>query len=264
MRVGWLADNPGYVGGAELTHAEFAQAAPDGVEIVSCPPAGIVSGLDRYVAHNVTSYRLRDLGEIDAPFFWFHHDLSPHVDPPLRAWLHENAEHIFCSEMHRRRYGFKGGHLIPPPLDLDSFKAPRQSRKRRSGACSISSWRTPSKGGNLVSEWSAKNGPIDVFGPGRFTPSGPEVNVLGPVAPDQVARTLWGYDTFVFLPVAPEPFGRCVAEAHAAGLKIVTNKLVGALEWLGKPGLRTAAEDFWALVLGDDVNALAVELEQAA
>ena len=37
MRVGWIADDPGYVGGAELTQAEFRAAAPEGVEVVDCP-----------------------------------------------------------------------------------------------------------------------------------------------------------------------------------------------------------------------------------
>ena len=38
MRVGWLHDDPGYVGGAELTMREFRDAAPKGVRVVDCPP----------------------------------------------------------------------------------------------------------------------------------------------------------------------------------------------------------------------------------
>ena len=38
MRVGWLFDQGEAIGGAELTQAEFRAAAPDGVEVIDCPP----------------------------------------------------------------------------------------------------------------------------------------------------------------------------------------------------------------------------------
>ena len=56
MRIGWLHDPVKYVGGAELSGREFRAAAPEGVEVVDCPPGGIETGLDTYVAHNVTRY----------------------------------------------------------------------------------------------------------------------------------------------------------------------------------------------------------------
>jgi hypothetical protein len=55
-RVGWLADEAGYIGGAELTTAEFRAAAPEGVEIVDCPPGAVVKGLRRYVIQNCVLY----------------------------------------------------------------------------------------------------------------------------------------------------------------------------------------------------------------
>jgi glycosyltransferase involved in cell wall biosynthesis len=59
------------------------------------------------------------------------------------------------------------------------------------------------------------------------------------------------YETFVFLPTVIEPFGRLVAEAWAAGCRIVTNDLVGAKYWIQNDpdAIETAAEDFWKLVL---------------
>jgi hypothetical protein len=54
MRIGWLADSGGIVGGAELTTAEFRAAAPDGVEIVDCPHGAIITGLDAYVSRTAS------------------------------------------------------------------------------------------------------------------------------------------------------------------------------------------------------------------
>jgi glycosyltransferase involved in cell wall biosynthesis len=53
------------------------------------------------------------------------------------------------------------------------------------------------------------------------------------------------------LPTVIEPFGRLVAEAWAAGCRIVTNDLVGAKYWIQNDpdAIETAAEDFWKLVL---------------
>ena len=52
------------------------------------------------------------------------------------------------------------------------------------------------------------------------------------------------------LPTEPEPFGRAVVEAWAAGCQLVVNGLVGAVHYLQHdPGaLETAAADFWAVV----------------
>jgi hypothetical protein len=58
-RVGWLADAATIKGGAELTQEEFRRAAPEGVEIVDCPPGGVVPGLDVYAIHNCITYSLR-------------------------------------------------------------------------------------------------------------------------------------------------------------------------------------------------------------
>jgi hypothetical protein len=63
-RVGWLADKAGYVGGAELTTAEFRAAAPEGVEIVDCPPGAVVKGCDRYVIQNCVLYTPKDLDRL--------------------------------------------------------------------------------------------------------------------------------------------------------------------------------------------------------
>ena len=61
MRVGWLADQAGYTGGAEITQDEFRQAAPATVEIVDCPPGNVDPDCDVYAVHNCVQYELEDL-----------------------------------------------------------------------------------------------------------------------------------------------------------------------------------------------------------
>ena len=250
-RVGWLQDPVHYVGGAELTAREFRDAAPAEIEIVCCPPGLVDETCDKFCAHNVVHYEAADLHALRAkPITWFHHDLSCWIRPEVKAWLDDHARHIFCSPMQRDRYGIDG-ECIPPALDLDSFKPPRQSRRHRKGTCSIAQWRNHGKGAFLLAEWAAKNGEVDVYGDGEYQPFGRNINPKGPLAPDKVAQTLWKYETLVFLPLEVEPFCRTIAEAHAAGCRVVTNKKVGATYWLTeKPGaLETASEDFWRAVL---------------
>ena len=246
MSVGWLQDNPGYIGGAELTCQEFRAAAP--VEIVDCPPGGVVEGLEHYVAHNVVHYRIDDMPLGNTT--WFHHDLSPDIQPDVQAYLDHHASHIFCSPLQREKYGIDG-KCIPPALDLDAYKPTRQTKRHRKGTCSIAQWRNPGKGAQAILEYAAANGRVDVYGDGGFAPHGRDLENMGPIAPADVAQTLWGYETFVFLPFEIEPFCRTVAEAHYAGCKVVTNRLIGANYWLEHPeALHTAARDFWLEVLG--------------
>lgn len=248
MKVGWLADPSAYTGGAELTQADFRAAAPDGVEIIDCPPGGVAEDLDLYVANNVTAYTVADVEPI-SELRWYHHDLSPHIDPGVREILN-GGRHIFCSPAQRDRYGI-GGELVPPPLDPGRFKPPRQSAKRREGTCSIASWQNPGKGAVALSRWAQANEPVAVYGDGPFAPRHPAIDYKGGLEPGMVAQTLWRYQRFVFLPFAFEPFCRCVVEAQMAGCEVVTNGLVGGLYWLkGRArAIETAAEDFWRVVL---------------
>jgi hypothetical protein len=251
MRIGWLHDPVKYMGGAELSGREFRAAAPEGVEVVDCPPGGIETGLDTYVAHNVTRYAPEDFQRIkSAPVVWFHHDLSPWIKPGVQEWLDNEAIHLFCSPAQRDRYGLDG-KCIPPALDLDRYRPTRQIRKHRKGAVSIAQWRGPGKGARGIVEWARENGPLDVYGGGDFIPFGEGLEFMGDIAPQNVANVLLNYRTFVFLPTDFEPFCRCVVEAWASGCELVVNRNIGAAYWIQeKPeALRTAASDFWSAVL---------------
>lgn len=247
-RIGWLADEAGYVGGAELTTAEFRAAAPEGVEIVDCPPGAVVKGLDAYVIQNCVLYTPKDLERTTGSVTKFWHDVGPHLQPGVREWLNTNAKHICCSPVQAEYMGLDDAVCIPPPVDLARFEAAAaEVNGSRSGVVSVGQWRNYGKAPHRVAEWARGEGcEVDFFGAGVFAPHGSKE-----VAYDAMPALLAQYRTFVHLPIVIEPFGRLVAEAHAAGCEIVTNNLVGAKYWITEnpDGLYTAGEDFWRTVL---------------
>lgn len=252
MKVGWLADNSAYVGGAEMTQAEFRAATPEGIEVVDCPKDGVVPGLDRYVLHNVGTYTAGDIDRIDAPMVKYLHDVWPHsLDPRVRDTVLAEAKLIFCSPLQRDHMGLDG-ECIPPALPIDTFKPPRQHKRngKREGTCSIAQWRNPDKGPFRIDEWAAQNGIVHAYGPGDFHPRGAAVEYRGDLEGPGVREAMWTHERFVFLPNAIEPFCRTLVEAYFAGCEIVTNLLIGARHYLedDPEALRTAADDFWQAV----------------
>jgi glycosyltransferase involved in cell wall biosynthesis len=246
MRIGWLADEADLTGGAELTQAEFRAAAPEGVETVTCSPGRVDPDCDRYVIHNCVSYTLQDLQVIGgkrAVKYW--HDVGPHLQPDVRAWLDRYAVRVCCSPVQADYMGI-AARCIPPAVDLSRFDeaASRVNGDRRGAVC-VGSWRNYGKAPHSAAKWGAENGGIDFYGGGMFAPPG-SLEVEYDAMPDLLAR----YRTFVFLPAVIEPFGRLVAEAWAAGCEVVTNNLVGARYWIetDPDALETAATDFWATV----------------
>lgn len=250
MRVGWLHDNPGYIGGAEMTQAEFRAAAPDNVEVIDCPPGNVTPDLPTYVVHNHYGYSAEDLDNLSGKVVRYYNDLRPlRVEPDVA---------IFCSPGQQERMNVDASEqrCVPPAANYSAFKPNRQQRRNqeRKGAVSIAQWRNPGKGGQYVAEWArAGDEDIDVFGPGPFKPEGLGIRYHGELDQAAVAQTLWEYERFVFLPFEFEPFCRSVAEAHFAGCDVVTNRLVGAAHYLENDplALETAARDFWRVVLGE-------------
>ncbi len=245
-RAGWLADSSENPGGAELTQAEFRAAAPEGVEVVDCPTGGVVPGLDVYVIHNNVTYTLADMEVIDGPCIRYWHDVGPHVQPAVRQWLDDHALYVCCSPVQAKYMGLDAT-CIPPPVDLTRFEqAAARMNGNRSGQVCVGSWRNYGKAPHKVAEWAQDNGPVDFFGDGPLAPHGSR-----PVPYEAMPALLAQYETFVFLPLVLEPFGRLVVEAWAAGCAVVTNGQVGAVYWINeKPeALETAAADFWQLVL---------------
>lgn len=247
MRVGWLVDIPDLPGGAEFTQAEFRAAAPEGFEIVDCPPDGVDLGCDLYVIQNCVQYGIEEIRLIaNRPLLKYWHDVGPWIQPEVRELLDERATYVCCSPIQAEYMGIKA-HLIPPPVDLARFtEAAEHVNGDRAGNVSVGSWRNYGKAPHKVSEWASQNGPVDFFGGGFLAPRGSQ-EVSQEAMPALLAR----YQRFVFLPVVIEPFGRLVAEAWAAGCEIVTNELVGAGYWIREnpDAIETAAADFWKIVV---------------
>jgi glycosyltransferase involved in cell wall biosynthesis len=249
ITVGWLADEVGYVGGAEMTAVEFRHHAPAGVTIVDCPP-GHVARCDRYVVQNCVTYPLNDIRAVTTRRtikYW--NDVGSWLDPAVRHCLERpTVEAIYCSRLQAEYMGHADGLLIPPPVNFQLYeRAAASMNGNRAGVVCVGSWRNMGKGAQNVARWAEQHGPVDFYGGGPFAPEeSRQIAYLG--MPALLAR----YQTFVFLPSVIEPFGRSVAEAWAAGCEIVTNQLVGAVEWLNDDGadaIRNAADDFWGIVL---------------
>lgn len=254
MRVAWLADDGDYIGGAELTQAEFREAAPDGIVIVQVPPETLelASECDAACVFNCVSYPEATLRALTGrPVVRYWNDVAPHGSEKLTRWLLANSTNVFCSPLHWERFPWLNGnrpeyHLIPPPVDLGRFQEACKRHPERAGAVALGPWMNPGKAPHLALEWAqAKGVEITFGGGGPFAPQGSLA-----IAYEDVPELLAQHETFVHLPTALEPFGRTVAEAWAAGCKVVTNRLVGARWWIEEQpeALDTAAEDFWKLV----------------
>jgi len=245
MRVGWLADSGDYTGGAELTQAEFRDAAPMNVEIIDVKPDK-PQVCDRYVVHNCVQYFLEDFAPLKGkPVVKYWHDVGPWLQAGVKDWLRSNARHICCSPLQAEHMELLDAKLIPPAVDLSRFVAAAASMNGgRDGIVSVGSWRNFGKAPHRAAEWA--KGRLDFFGGGPFAPPGSME-----VAYEGMPALLAQYETFVFLPTVIEPFGRIVAEAWAAGCEIVTNDLVGAGYWLENDpeAIDRAGEAFWNVVL---------------
>lgn len=242
MRIGWLQDDPGYVGGAELTANDLRAAAPDDVEIVTCDPGRVEDHLDLYIVHNCMFYDElvdRPVGKVVR---FIHDDRGPGpIDGDTR---------IFYSPLQRKFSGLDG-HLCPAPLDAERFKPTRQINRHRKGAVHIGTFGHPGKGQEFLEEWAIENGGLTVYGHGPFPPSGPAIDFKGPIEHKDVPNALWNHATFVHLPRDLEAYGRGVVEAWAAGCELVVNRNVGALYWIQEDpeAIATAAETFWEVAL---------------
>jgi hypothetical protein len=251
MRVGWLFDRAAYVGGAELTMTEFAAAKPDDVELVDCPHGSVDPDCDRYVLHNCVTYTPDEIRTaIQKPTFKYWNDVGPWIDEEVRKLLDEATTQICCSPLQAEYMGLDVALLIPPPVPLDEFRAAAEHvNGDRRGAVCVGSWRNHGKGAHNVARWAAENNTtVEYYGAGPFAPPGAQ-RVEYADMPDLLAQ----HEVFVHLPDVIEPFGRCIAEAWAAGCTIVTNELVGAKWYITEnpEAMDTAAATFWDAVLGE-------------
>jgi glycosyltransferase involved in cell wall biosynthesis len=237
----------GSIGGGELTLREFAAAAPDDVEL-----ADSLDDADVAIVGNCATLPTTLIDKLKRlPVIRYRNDLANAGVPALISWLDENAVPIFTSPFHRLLADGGDAEIVPPALDFDSLIHPPGESIERGGAVAIAPWQNHGKGQQMLAEWARRNGPVDVYGPGPFVPQGEGLRYMGALDPADVPATLWRYEQFVHLPTDPEPFGRAVVEAWAAGCELICNLLVGALYYLDEGTehlLYDAAERFWQIV----------------
>ena len=238
MKVAWLADTVEFAGGAELTQAEFRAAAPRGVEVVECPPgrAGRARRLRRRLpAQHDRRYPAETVDALAGkPALRYWHDLA-RPDSAAHATLvcgtrsstRPTSSPRRCTASASRTRFLRARDLIPPAIGLARYGA-SAGRKRARGACWLGSGQHAGKGLLQACEWAEANEPVDFWGH-LAVPETARVRVKGPVPHDHVQTILRLYKRFVFLPTHPEPFGRAVVEAWAAGCELIVNRNVGAL-----------------------------------
>lgn len=257
MKVGWLADAVAYTGGAELSLQALAAAAPEDVELISCPAGEVDPACDTYVIGNCTQYSVADLERTKPTRIKIVSDMWPAGKPEVRADLLKTAKLVMRSPLHVDRFPHdlirKHVTLLPPPIDLERFRAAASERPRMPDSNCWLGMAFYGKGVRQLDEWSDANGPVDFYGHGPVSPSSNTVQHKGGVPYESVPAVLAAYERFVFLPTQVEPFARTVVEAWAAGCELIVNRNIGALHWIeNEPAaLETAAADFWKVVRDD-------------
>ena len=259
MRIGWLADKQdGIVGGAELSTKTLRLAAPDWAEIVPMLP-GRVTDADAYVVSNCKTYDMNIVKHLQhKPVIKVVRDLWIAGDPFLRQWLLANSDLcIFTSRFHRENFTFPVDSPVafcPPPVDLERFWRKPNNLVQRSGVIWLGQMTNPHKGVAEAVAWATEHQTrVDFYGDGWCNQhiSGRWAKYWGWADYDKVPALLASYERFLFLPRWPEPCGRTVIEAWAAGCELIVNDLVGATEWIADPYLLEpgrAAAHFWQLV----------------
>jgi glycosyltransferase involved in cell wall biosynthesis len=257
MIIGWLMDDPGYKGGAELDSELLIAAAPDDIVVTVLPPDDTEAsvGTDGFIVGNCTQYKPDCIETLyHAPVIKRVYDVWPHGDETLKRWLLDNSRAIIPvnpTQMERAHLETNAKVVpIPCAVDLTAFRLD-WGVQQRAGYVWIGRL-YEGKGIAPLARWAEKQKiQIDVYG------YGPEVGMVdgnlrycGEVQPDRVASVLARYETFVFLPTQFDPCPRSVIEAWAAGCKLVLNRNVGTLWWLenNEAALLNAAETFWTTV----------------
>ena len=263
-RVGWLEDDVGYVGGAEMSGNALRTSKPDWAQIVPCEPQyRPPEDIDVFIIQNQVTY----------PAYWIEElALAPVVkqirDPwfagsaKLRRWLLDNADLLLFSsptQVEAFDYPFDNRYeVIPVPLDLQPFRDAAKPEGERAGnvfvgRCDVF------KGAHAAVDWALREmQPLDLFGVrgfggGKFMDFGELPDVIrfhGQVPYSAIPEVLGGAKRFVFFPSWPEAFGRSVAEAWAAGCKLLVEGRVGALDWIHNDpdALERGTEMFWGAV----------------
>lgn len=255
MRLGWLADPPSQIiGGAELCVEQLARDRPAGVEIVPCPPGGIVRDVDAYAVHNCTRYTLAEFlttADRTRPILKLVYEQWWHGDPALRAYfLATSALALFLSPPHLVQFPHRiqcPTGIMPTIVDLEPFRDLKDDRRR--GTMWLGQMTSFHKGVEDAVGWAVDHGEtVDFYGGGWMRPPDhPNVRDHGQVPHDEVPALMAAHERFLFLPTLLDTCSRTIFEAWASGMELVTNENVGATWWIeNAPELiETGSSTFW-------------------
>lgn len=264
VKIGWLADQVGIVGGAELSGSELINSKPDWAEIHFCPvnrrPPDDIS---LFIIQNSVTYGRRWIDVLDGKQLIKHFRDPWHPgDVVFRHWVMDHIDMaIFNSHLAikstpwRIRRGTKVG-VCPPPVDLDAFRRSALPEDKREGNIFVGRVDL-TKGAHLAIHWALDyERPLDLFGSINYNFGElPEyIRFHGPQPYTVMPRIFGKAKRFVFLPVGEESYSRTTVEAWAAQVpELVLNRgKIGALEWIEQQpdaleGNRPV-ELFWDLV----------------
>lgn len=261
VRVGWLQSRIGIQGGAELSCGTLVQSAPEWAEVVYCPATQRPPDVDVFVIQNSTTYHEKWIEEL------CRRPVVRHVRDPwyagaavLRRWLLDNAALlIFSSQVQLDAFGYETActiRIIPPPVDLEPFKAACKPTDERQGSVFVGRVDVY-KGAHRVVDWALRTGePLALIGE-VMMPFGslpPFIQLMGKAPYGEMPAILGRAKRFVFMPEWPEAFGRTVVEAWAAGCELMLDGRIGAAWWIREQperlGLEGPVTEFWEAVRG--------------
>ena len=262
VKVGWLADNLGIIGGAEISDAIFIEQAPEDVEVVRCPPDRRPStDIDIFVLGNCITYGEQWIEALETkPVVMHIHDLWPYGSPILRRWILDEARLVLFNspkqwDMFRYRVNVPKAY-IHVPVDVEGIKrAVEEYDGRREGIIWLGRVEA-GKGVQYAVDWALINDKrIDFYGlvnDARARRSiVPPCRYCGQIAHSDVLGLLAQYDMFWYAPVLGDLYCRSVVEAQAAGLKMMLSGDTHALwGWMNLNASANAPECFWTLVRG--------------
>lgn len=266
-KIGWLHDRIGIIGGSELSEAHLRRAAPEWVEeIVLCPPnRRPPSDIDLWILQNTITYGDRWIPVLEKkPVIKQIRDFWWAGSPVFRRWVLDNVQLLtFSSPTHEQHFVPAYNEtvrveVIPPPLDLEPFRAASLPIEERQSAVFLGRIE-PGKGAHHAVDWALRNEePLDLYGNDRmkyipWTEVAGLVRHFSRVPYAKIPDILGRAKQLVFMPDVVEAFGRIVPEAWAAGCDLVLDmeeEKIGSWYWISErpEDIERGAEMFWQAV----------------
>jgi len=260
VKVGWLADSFGIIGGAEISDSIFIAHASQDVEVVRCPPSKRPpADVDIFVLGNVITYGKRWIEVLETkPVVMHIHDLWPYGSPVLRRWILNNAKLVMFNspkqwDMFHYQVNVPKAY-IHIPVDMEGItKTVKEYDGERKGIIWLGRIEA-GKGIQYAVDWSLCNDKrIDLYG----QMNDPHIRIVPPcyycgqIAHRDVPGLLAQYETFWYASVLGDLYCRSVVEAAAAGLKMVLVGDTQALwDWLDFQASQDAPDTFWSFITG--------------